>query len=103
MPLAGPAAGNDYSLRMDAPKTPQHGADLQLTGRELEVLNLVVDGLRDQEIADRLGIALGTVRAHLTAVREKLGARSRVDVAVRALRGGIVALKPLETAERDDA
>lgn len=69
----------------------------------MEVVGLVVDGLRDQEIADRLGIALGTVRAHLAGAREKLGARSRVDVAVRALRGGIVALKPLETAERDDA
>lgn len=90
-------------LRMEAPETPQRAADLQLTGRELEVLELVVDGLRDQEIADRLGIALGTVRAHLGAAREKLGARSRVDVAVRALRSGIVALKPLETEERDGA
>jgi DNA-binding CsgD family transcriptional regulator len=88
---------------MDGRETPRRLVDHGLTERELEVLNLVVDGLRDQEIADRLGIALGTVRNHLTGARGKLGARSRVDVAVRALRSGIVALKPLEAAERDDA
>lgn len=73
----------------------QQGPDgrASLTAREVEVVEFVVEGLRDREIAGRLGIAPSTVRAHLANVREKLGARSRVDVAVRALRAGVVPLE----------
>ena len=54
-----------------------------LTGRELEVLHLVADGLTNREIARRLFISPSTVRTHLEHVFEKLGVRSRT-AAVRA-------------------
>jgi DNA-binding CsgD family transcriptional regulator len=87
---------------MDGREIPRRLVDHGLTERELEVLELLVGGLRDREIADRLGIATGTVRAHLAGARDKLAARSRVDLAVRALRGGIIALEPLDVGNHDD-
>ena len=102
-PLADRSLTGDDSLRMHGRETPGRIVDHGLTERELEVLELLVAGSRDREIADRLGISTGTVRAHLAGARDKLGARSRVDVAVRALRSGIITLEPLELGILDDA
>jgi len=61
-----------------------------LSAREREVATLVADGLTNQEIATRLGIAPRTADAHLEHIRIKLGVRSRAQVAAwattRALR-----------------
>jgi DNA-binding CsgD family transcriptional regulator len=65
-----------------------------LSRRELEVVELVVDGLTNIEIAVRLGITERTVQAHVAAARAKLGARSRTQLAVMVLRLGIVPLEP---------
>jgi two-component system nitrate/nitrite response regulator NarL len=64
----------------------------QLTPREHEVLSLVADGLRNREIAQRLGITEHTVKFHLAAVFGKLGARSRTDAVRRALQLGLIHL-----------
>jgi DNA-binding CsgD family transcriptional regulator len=71
----------------DAPPAP--GA-LPLTRREREVLGLIERGLANKEIARRLGIGLPTVKNHVHAVLEKLGARSRGEAAaqLRGLRAG---------------
>ena len=53
-----------------------------LTAREVDVAGLTVDGLTNVEIGERLGISARTVETHLTRVREKLGVRSRSEVAV---------------------
>jgi len=50
-----------------------------LTWRELQLLMLMTDGLRNHEIADRIGISRHTVRTHLYNIFAKIGARNRLE------------------------
>jgi DNA-binding NarL/FixJ family response regulator len=61
-----------------------------LTEREVDVLRLVVAGLRNKEIAAELGISENTTKFHLRNILEKLHAGSRTEVAARAVREGLV-------------
>ena len=61
-----------------------------LSFREFIVLDLVVLGLADKEIAARLSCSRFTVNKHLTNILRKMGARSRTEAAVRAIRQGLV-------------
>lgn len=54
-----------------------------LTPREKEVLELIMHGLSNKEIADRLGVSLAAVKFHLQHVYEKLHVHSRTDAAIR--------------------
>ena len=65
-----------------------------LTPRELEVICLLVDGLSNQEIADRLGLSRRTVQAHVASAMGRTQTRSRTQLAVFALRRRIVPLSP---------
>jgi len=58
----------------------------RLTERELDVLELVAQGLTNREVAARLFISTGTVRTHLEHVYEKLGVRSRAGAVAAAFR-----------------
>ena len=60
-----------------------------LTGRELEVLGLLAEGLRNAEIAQRLVVSEKTAEHHTSAVLRKLGVRSRAEAAAAAARLGI--------------
>ena len=62
----------------------------RLTEREVEVLRLVVAGLRNKEIAVDLGISENTTKFHLRNILEKLHAGSRTEVAARAVREGLI-------------
>ncbi|BAZ27812.1 LuxR family two component transcriptional regulator [Cylindrospermum sp. NIES-4074] len=61
-----------------------------LTERELEVLQLIVEGCSNAVIAERLYITVGTVKTHVRNILNKLSADDRTQAAVRALRSGLV-------------
>ena len=62
----------------------------QLTPREREVLWALADGLSDKEIAERLGVSIGTVGNHFVNIFKKLEVHSRLQALVFALRYGVV-------------
>jgi LuxR family maltose regulon positive regulatory protein len=55
-----------------------------LTDRELEVLELLAAGSSNQQIADRLFVALVTVKKHVSNLLTKLGAANRTEAVARA-------------------
>lgn len=63
-----------------------------LTDREVEVLQLVAQGLSNQEIGDRLKISERTVRSHVSSILEKLHLANRTQAALYALREGLASL-----------
>lgn len=66
----------------------------RLTPREREVLQALADGLNDKEIAQRLTVSVETIRTHMVNLLSKLGARSRLQALVLAVRYGLVELRP---------
>jgi two-component system, NarL family, response regulator LiaR len=68
-----------------------HGHTIsQLSNRELEVLDLLVKGKSNPEIATLLNISLSTAKAHVRSIMNKLSVDDRVQAAVVALRAGLV-------------
>ena len=63
-----------------------------LTGRELDVLRLLAQGLTNQEIAESLTIGVGTVRTHVSNILSKLHLANRTQAALFALREGLAPL-----------
>ena len=61
-----------------------------ITPREIEVLRLLAEGLRDADIADRLVVSLRTVHHHTASLRRKLDASSRTAVVAAATRQGLL-------------
>jgi DNA-binding NarL/FixJ family response regulator len=79
------------SALIDADRQPNPLIDA-LTPRELEVINLIAEGLPNKNIAGKLGISEHTVKFHVNAILTKLGAQSRTEAVVRATRMGLIAL-----------
>ena len=73
------------------PATPQELPE-SLTPRELEVLQLLAQGLPNKLIAQRLGISDHTAKFHVNAILGKLGVQSRSEAIVQAVRMGLVML-----------
>jgi DNA-binding CsgD family transcriptional regulator len=69
------------------PQTQANAAGL--TARELEVLALLTDGLRNAEIAERLVVSKKTVDHHVSAVLRKLRVRTRAEASAEAVRLGL--------------
>ncbi len=59
-----------------------------LTGREMEILEQIIDGLSNKEIAVHLGISQQTVKNHVTSILAKLNRSDRTQAAIYALRHG---------------
>jgi DNA-binding NarL/FixJ family response regulator len=64
--------------------------DEPLTPREVQVLELLAEGLPNKTIAQRLGISDQTVKFHVSAISGKLGAANRTDAVRRAVRRGLI-------------
>ena len=63
-----------------------------LTAREIQVLELLAEGLANKAIAARLGISDQTVKFHIASISGKLGAANRTDALRRAVRRGLISL-----------
>ncbi|HJZ71281.1 MAG TPA: response regulator transcription factor [Vicinamibacterales bacterium] len=63
-----------------------------LTPREVQVLELLAEGLANKGIAERLGISDQTVKFHVASISGKLGAVNRTDAVRRAVRRGLITL-----------
>lgn len=79
---------------IDETTEPQGQAALELreslTPREMDVLQLLVEGFTNNAIADALGLSSGTVKGYVQTILRKLGAADRTQAAVIAIRGGLV-------------
>ena len=85
---------DELSHPAGSPPTPE-----PLTGREMEVLQLVSQGLSNQEIAERLVIGDATVRTHIGNILSKLHLANRVQATLYALRKGLSSLDDSKRTE----
>ena len=85
--VSGALARQIYSLRNN------ENSDNTLSNREVEVLNFIVEGLNNKEIADKLIISKRTVDNHRANLMKKLGARNTADIVRIALNKGLITLK----------
>jgi DNA-binding NarL/FixJ family response regulator len=77
--------------KLSEPIRPQDlPAELPITSREAQVLRHVAFGLSNREAASSLGISVETVKEHMQNILRKTGATDRTDIAVRAVRLGLV-------------
>ena len=61
-----------------------------LTARELEILQFIVDGKSNKEIADQLGLSVNTVAVHRANIMDTLGIHKTAELVVYAIRNGLV-------------
>jgi DNA-binding NarL/FixJ family response regulator len=81
-----------YAKRAEKPDSQNQTEKVSspLTDRELEVLQLIVNGNSNADIAEKLYITVGTVKTHVRNILTKLSAEDRTQAAVHALRSGLV-------------
>lgn len=82
----GRPVGEAVAKRLASPKP-----EAPLTPREMAVLRMLSDGLGHIEIAERLEISERTARAHVAAIRDKLGATNAAQAIAKAFSRGILA------------
>jgi DNA-binding NarL/FixJ family response regulator len=87
--LVGSGGGSRSDAMLDAADA---GLDEPLTSREVQVLELLAEGLANKAIAARLGISDQTVKFHVASISGKLGAVNRTDAVRRAVRRGLITL-----------
>jgi len=86
----GNARSSANQIKKDEPESDPAS---QLTAREREVVDLVGEGLKNKQIADRLYISETTVRHHLTSILKKLNVKDRLELLIFAYRNNLVSIK----------
>ena len=71
----------------------------KLSPREREILPLVAQGLDNRQIGKQLFISEKTAKNYITSIRKKLGLANRTQIALYALRNGLIDLNPQENPE----
>ncbi len=87
-PALHPTIARKLLQEIAHPVAPKPSPDA-LTGRELEVLQLIAQGLSNQEIADGISVSEPTIRAHVSRILGKLHLASRTQAALYAVREGL--------------
>lgn len=77
--------------------------DEPLTDRELEITELVADGLTNREVAEELYISPNTVKVHLRNIFTKAGVSSRTELSMLAIQRGWIAVPVQENADAEEA
>lgn len=80
-------ANRKAEIRAERARAPQAP---RLSDREVEVLQLVADGLSNQEVGAQLGLSPLTVKSHLARIGVKLGTGDRTRMVVLTMRSGVV-------------
>ncbi len=86
---AGEEVLSPQLARTETLKGERQGA---LTVRELEILQLIVDGKSNKEIADHLGLSVNTVSVHRANIMDALGIHKTAELVVYAIRNGLVSI-----------
>ena len=87
----------DYLVQESSPTNPSKMTQLArkialLSTREREIITLIGEGLKNQQIADQLFISEVTVRHHLSSIFRKLGASDRLELVIFAYQNGLAKL-----------
>jgi DNA-binding NarL/FixJ family response regulator len=95
--ILGERGANRSSTQHDDPGRPWSARNDDivqepLTPREIQVLELLAEGLPNKAIAERLRISDQTVKFHVSSISGKLGAANRTDAVRRAVRRGLITL-----------
>jgi DNA-binding NarL/FixJ family response regulator len=88
-PAAAAVVGRLRELVARGPRPATAENPANLTPREVEVLMLVAEGLRNADIAERLVVSQRTIDHHVSAILRKLGVRSRAEAGATAIRLGL--------------
>jgi NarL family two-component system response regulator LiaR len=80
-----PEAADSLMHLMNQKPTPGH----DLTEREREVLALMVEGLNNNEIAERIFLSVSTIKFHVSAILSKLGVTNRIEAVALAVQHGL--------------
>ncbi|HBX49530.1 MAG: hypothetical protein A2275_16595 [Bacteroidetes bacterium RIFOXYA12_FULL_35_11] len=79
-----------FTKRLTHEDKPSLGEDLKLTRREVEILNLLLEGLSNKEIADRLFVSERTIIGHKSNLLSKTGCKSTVHLLAYAIKNKLI-------------
>jgi two-component system NarL family response regulator len=92
-------AGKSHIPPAIAEKLAERMGTEDLTRREFDVLEQIVNGMSNKEIATALGVSEATVKTHINSLLGKLGVTDRTQAATAAIQRGIVPLESLRKAK----